>query len=439
MAATLSPGTRKWLGDVDRAVFGDLHRRRPLDVQSEDFAPAFLHTNTHAGDHGGFVLLASNVTDALQMGSPVGLANEDLAIRDPGASDFSWQTLGDVAIADGVATISEDVGMISDLSQTFVIPNGVNTITFTLGGLNLDVGGGGHPVEAFEVSLLGAGTTTSLLGEMVGLGGGDGLLSIQAGGEVYFADTVQVAGVGASGDSVDLSAGSINVTVPVPASAAGTTATLYFDLIGFGDDASSATVSNIDLTTEKTWQNPVDRHDVNDLDGVSAIDALLIINELRRVTVHDPQDDSKLFPITDEVGPPPYYDVTGDGRITALDALQVINRMTRDNNGNAAPEWTNPSLRFDVDGLGDVTALDALIVINELATARVYDPVTGQLPAITNEVHPTPFYDVTGDGKLSALDALQIINEVARQTNVEPESYDQALMSLLGPEGRKDA
>ncbi len=171
-------------------------------------------------------------------------------------------------IAEGIATISEDVGMISDLSQTFVIPQGVNQITFTLGGLNLDVGAGVHPPEAFEVSLLDALTTTSLLGETLGQTGGDALLNIQAGGMTYFADTVRVGGLAASGELLDLSSSSINVTVPIPESAAGKTATLYFDLIGFGDDASSARVSNIDLDALTVgWQNPVNRFDVNDIDG----------------------------------------------------------------------------------------------------------------------------------------------------------------------------
>ena len=427
LAGSLAPRTAKTITTLDIEA---IRMARREFVTAAGFTQQVLSLN--AADTPGFVLMAQQLIDATNDGLPLGLSNSSFTIVDSASNEFAWHTIGDVAVAEGVATISEDVGMISDLSQTFVIPNGVNTITFTLGGLNLDVGGGGHPVEAFEVSLLSASTTTSLLGEMTGLTGGDALLNIQAGGEVYFADTVQVAGISASGDSVDLSSGSINVTVPVPASASGTTATLYFDLIGFGSDASSATVSNIDIVTEQTWQNPVDRHDVNDAGGVTALDALLIINELSRVTVHDPQNDNMLFPITDSVGPPPYYDVTGDGRVSALDALHVINRMGRDSNTVPQPEWTNPDLRFDVDGSGTVSALDALIVVNELASGRVYDPLTGRLPRVTDEVHPTPFYDVSGDDNLSALDALQVINQLARRSTLEPEDHDRALEILFG-------
>ena len=68
------------------------------------------------------------------------------------------------------------------------------------------------------------------------------------------------------------------------------------------------------------FQNPVDRFDVNGKDGVSASDALRIINELAR------RNDAKLDP-SGEQPSGLYLDVNGDYLVTALDALIVINEL----------------------------------------------------------------------------------------------------------------
>lgn len=270
---------------------------------------------------------------------------------------------------------------------------------------------------------------------MSGLAGGDAVLNVQAGGEVFFSESVGVQGIDQSGQVMDLSGGSeVNVTVPIPETAQGEIATLYFDLVGFGDDASSAQVSNIVLNSERGWQNPVDRFDVSDDREVSANDALIIINELSRKNVFDPVT-TRLVSITDSVGPPPYYDVNGDGNLTALDALQVINQLSRPT-VDSERTWQNVLNQHDVDDSGDVTAADALQVINELAAARVHDIATRELVEITDTVGPAPYYDVNGDNLLTATDALLIINQLARR-GAEPEDVskvDDALGELFGEE-----
>jgi len=66
------------------------------------------------------------------------------------------------------------------------------------------------------------------------------------------------------------------------------------------------------------WRNAVNHLDVNNDGRVTALDALSLINELNRNGAHalDPN-----------ITTPPtwYWDVNGDNRITALDALTVIN------------------------------------------------------------------------------------------------------------------
>jgi hypothetical protein len=64
------------------------------------------------------------------------------------------------------------------------------------------------------------------------------------------------------------------------------------------------------------WQNPGNHFDVNADGIVSALDALLVINDINLNGTHpDPTSGSG----------PNYVDVSGDGTVSALDALQVIN------------------------------------------------------------------------------------------------------------------
>nr|WP_236621319.1 Ig-like domain-containing protein [Rhodopirellula sallentina] len=78
----------------------------------------------------------------------------------------------------------------------------------------------------------------------------------------------------------------------------------------------------------KNWTNPLEPTDVNGSGDITALDALVIINELNRkqfvvgdsTTLVDPNVAPAAFPGF-------YYDVTQDGEVTALDALRVINRL----------------------------------------------------------------------------------------------------------------
>lgn len=71
--------------------------------------------------------------------------------------------------------------------------------------------------------------------------------------------------------------------------------------------------------------------------------------------------------------------------------------------------WQNPDEPFDVNGDGKITAFDALLIINALQRR---DVDSAELPTVRPE--DEPFYDVNGDGKLTALDALQVVNRLAR-------------------------
>ena len=82
--------------------------------------------------------------------------------------------------------------------------------------------------------------------------------------------------------------------------------------------------------TSSTYQNPILQADVNADGRVSAIDALRVINFLnRRLT----SGTATSVPVS-EIGsaPPDYLDVNGNGSISASDALVVINELATINN-----------------------------------------------------------------------------------------------------------
>ncbi len=71
-----------------------------------------------------------------------------------------------------------------------------------------------------------------------------------------------------------------------------------------------------------------------------------------------------------------------------------------------AHPWHNYNFPEDVNGDGQVTPVDALSIINEINQGGA-----GVLPESRNEIAP-PFYDVNKDGNLSPLDALIVINHI---------------------------
>jgi hypothetical protein len=77
-------------------------------------------------------------------------------------------------------------------------------------------------------------------------------------------------------------------------------------------------------TTPNPWQNSTDRLDVNGDQKITALDALIIIN---RLNGHGP--GPLPIPPADAFQPPPQYDCSGNGELTALDALLVINELNR--------------------------------------------------------------------------------------------------------------
>lgn len=83
--------------------------------------------------------------------------------------------------------------------------------------------------------------------------------------------------------------------------------------------------------------------DVNGDNLVTAIDALIVINQMARSR---PEGEFA----SNSTGPSFFYDVNGDGHISAVDALRVINWLNRPNSGSSEPIALVEESSSEVDG-----------------------------------------------------------------------------------------
>ncbi len=75
------------------------------------------------------------------------------------------------------------------------------------------------------------------------------------------------------------------------------------------------------------WQNPLVPTDVNNDRVVSALDTLLVINKLN-------DEGGTVLPGTSGSAPGVFYDTSGDGRLSPLDVLRIINAINANSDGN---------------------------------------------------------------------------------------------------------
>ena len=134
----------------------------------------------------------------------------------------------------------------SNFTQTFTVPEEAKTVQFKLIGAELGASDFAPP-DAFEVALLNANTNESLVTDN-DLTATDSLLNIQNDGTAYFSDKVRIGGA-ASGEIIELNK-SHTVTVDISHLAAGTEATLYFDLLGFGEVDSRVVIDDVLLSDQ---------------------------------------------------------------------------------------------------------------------------------------------------------------------------------------------
>ncbi len=183
----------------------------------------------------------------LQVSPPNYIVNGGFDVSDPSSSQFGWQTVGSATVASGVGVLEENAVFNSRFSQTFTIPVNAESLQFTFRIEGFETGTNSPP-DAFEMALLDATTYQPLVGVLNDVTGTDALLNIQADGTTYFGDHVTVAGVATSGDSGDYSQ-TRSVLVSLSGITPGTTATLYFDLLGFGAVNGRVFIDNVALVS----------------------------------------------------------------------------------------------------------------------------------------------------------------------------------------------
>ncbi|MEQ1532738.1 MAG: hypothetical protein ABL906_04165, partial [Sideroxydans sp.] len=163
-------------------------------------------------------------------------ANTTLVNGSLNAAD-GWSTQGSVNIGSGSAVMNEVFGSQTRLSQVFLLNPTDRFLSFTLSGTTLD-DLTGAPDDAFEVALLNANTGASLLGS-TGLTRTDAFLNLQADGTQNLANCVTC---------INNADGSRTYRVDLAGVPAGIAANLSFDLIGFGQNNSNVTVSDVRLS-----------------------------------------------------------------------------------------------------------------------------------------------------------------------------------------------
>ncbi|WP_147866093.1 YncE family protein [Stieleria maiorica] len=152
-----------------------------------------------------------------------------------------------VEAVDGAFTLRETLGGQLRSTHPIFLPAGATAIQFDVTQLNLvdDVVG---PSDSFEVALIDDTTGQSVV-STISLSDTDALLNLQSDMTLYFGTEISIPNVSQSGQPSSLD-GPFTVTIDLTAIDVDKAATLYFDLLGFGDAASSVAIDNLRLVND---------------------------------------------------------------------------------------------------------------------------------------------------------------------------------------------
>jgi hypothetical protein len=160
--------------------------------------------------------------------------------------------------------------------------------------------------------------------------------------------------------------------------------------------------------------------DTNGDGRISAADALAVINYIGRLGNAGPGELGSEFPS--------HLDSNEDGKVTARDALVVINHLAQvpPVANPEAPSFTNPNNPLDVDNSGHVSAEDVDLVLTALERFGFQDIVNLDVEQVGG------FVDVNADGTLSGLDLLNLINHLG-EGGIEQAPFDTAISESVSP------
>ncbi len=160
------------------------------------------------------------------------------------------------------------------------------------------------------------------------------------------------------------------------------------------------------------WQNLAQASDINNDGGVTANDALRIINELARRTFSDPTTGLLKDPSDVSPWPGNYYDQSGDGFATALDALRVINQLAR--------IATAPS------GAGEAVVRRPGNQMKAVATTPTYQTDQVEMPG-TNRASSSSGIDIIAAARSESF----FLSVTSQETDETPQQQAAAVDDLL--------
>ncbi|MFW6354595.1 MAG: Ig-like domain-containing protein, partial [Verrucomicrobiota bacterium] len=224
-----------------------LNPRPPGTAGSNRVSPARLHIAEHSlGPRAEFVF------DPTELVVGFTSLNEAIAASLPGVSTSianggfdeglasgdapGWRGTGNASIVDGQAVLELGDRLFSDLLQTFIVPEGARSLSFTIVSATLDQPLA-LPPAVFEAALLNPTTGQSLVG--VAQDGGDAFFHLSPNGSVRSAQGIEM---------VNTPEGSFRVTIDLSGVAAGTPASLFLDLAGFGGVGSRMVLDHVELS-----------------------------------------------------------------------------------------------------------------------------------------------------------------------------------------------
>ena len=127
-------------------------------------------------------------------------------------------------------------------------------------------------------------------------------------------------------------------------------------------------------------------------------------------------------------------DVNDDGQVTAIDALHIINRLSRGQGEGESPRAT--SFYVDVNGDNKLTAGDALRVINHLNAAHVARAQSELLPPVAGQTVDSA--DASGEKSNDVAITDLTSRDLAGDAPTSPTSVRTSLSTIAADDGSED-
>lgn len=380
MGTTLTTGTRKLPSALEALIlatsrdltsFAPLVPGLPVSTTGEPSQPVTTTTiqPEDSPEEVGVALHGGPAHD--------GLANGSFNVGDSVSTDFGWTVRGSGTVVNGAAVLNENDQVFTRFSQSFIVPAGATSLRFNI--VNTQFGtSGANPPDAFEVALLDANTMTSLVGTATRLTDTDAILNIQQTGEVFFGSEVTVTGVPTSGQVASLLFPLI-VTVDLRGVTAGTQATLFFDLLGFGPTGSSVTLDDVVFDLNVTNQAPLAGDDSYQVDE----NATLTVTALTGLLSNDSDIDNDSLTAIRLSGP-----ANGTLSLSANGAFVYM-----------------PNANFNGTDTFTYLANDGTLDSNTATVTFTVNPVNDNSPLFTSSANPSVPENTTAVTTVTATDA----------------------------------